>query len=405
VKKTRSARKIREPAVLLTGGHVFTPSDEFWPGDVLLRDGKILAVGEDLSSRTPPDAERLDVSGLFVAPGFIDLHTQGAGGHDVWDGTTEALAGWSLAKAREGATAFQPTTGYRDEGFDFLVEHLDRPEEFFPGARPLGVYLESPFCSIERRGGILKERVLPVSIELLDEIHRRLGDRLRMMTVAPEREHALEIIAELDRRGIVPALGHTDCDYSTALLAVEAGVTHVTHCFNTMRTMHHRTPGPLAAVLLDERVDVELITDGIHIHPAVVDLAVRLKGAGLVSVVTDSMRASGLPDGEYTFGREGRTYRVEEGAVKLPDGTLAGSTLTMIRALENVVRFTRLPLGEALAMLTSTPARAARISHRKGELKPGFDADIVVFHEDYTVHQTIVAGRTVYQHDSPKAKG
>jgi N-acetylglucosamine-6-phosphate deacetylase len=389
--------------MLLTGGHIFTPSEEFWPGEILIRGGQILAVGEDLSAQTPPDAERLDVSGLFVTPGFIDLHTQGAGGHDVWDGTTEALAGWSLAKAREGATAFMVTTGYRDEGFDFLLKHLDHAEKFFPGARPLGVYLESPFCSIERRGGILKERVLPVSIELLDEIHRRLGDKLRMMTVAPEREHALELIADLARRGIVPALGHTDCDYSTALLAIEAGVTHVTHCFNTMRSMHHRTPGPLAAVLLDGRVDVELITDGIHIHPAVVDLTVRLKGEGLVSVVTDSMRAAGLPDGEYTFGREGRTYRVEEGAVKLPDGTLAGSTLTMIRALKNTVKFSGLPLRKTLPMLTSTPARAVRVNGRKGELKPGFDADITVFHEDYTVHQTIVAGKTVYLHDSAKS--
>jgi N-acetylglucosamine-6-phosphate deacetylase len=267
------------------------------------------------------------------------------------------------------------------------------------------VYLESPFCSMERRGGILKEQVLPVSIELLDEIHARLGDKLRMMTVAPEREGALEMIAELIRRGVIPALGHTDCDYSTALLAIEAGATHVTHCFNTMRPIHHRAPGPLAAVLLDSRVDVELITDGIHIHPAVVDIAVRLKGTALVSVVTDSVRAAGLPDGKYTFGREGRTYTVEDGAVKLPDGTLAGSTLTMNRALENVMRFTGLPLGKALAMLTSTPAKAARVDDRKGELRAGFDADIAVFHEDYTVHQTIVAGKTVYLHDSVKSKG
>jgi len=403
--KARSGRKSREPATLITGGHIFTPFREFWPGELLIRGGRILAVAEDLSAETPPDAERIDVSGLFVTPGFIDLHTQGGGGHDVWDGTSEALAGWSLAKAREGTTAFQVTTGYRDEGYDFLLAHLDRVEEAFPGARPIGVYLESPFCSIEKRGGIAKEQVLPVSIELLDEIHGRLGDKLHMMTVAPEREGALEMIRELARRGIIPALGHTDCDYSTARLAIEAGVTHVTHCFNTMRTMHHRTPGPLAAVLLDERVDIELITDGIHIHPAVVDLAVRLKGTGLTSVVTDSVRAAGLPDGDYVFGREGRTYTVEDGAVRLPDGTLAGSTLTMIRALRNVMEFTGLPLGKVLPMLTSTPAKAARVDDRKGELRAGLDADVAVFHEDYTIHQTIVGGKTVYLHDSVKSKG
>ncbi|KPL01684.1 MAG: hypothetical protein AMK75_04165 [Planctomycetes bacterium SM23_65] len=385
------------PALLITGGRVFTPFDAFSPGEVLIRDGKIAAVGKDLSAETPADARRMYAKGLTVAPGFIDLHTQGGCGYDIWMGTREALEGWSRCQARHGVTSFMLTTGYKTAGYDFLTSHLDCAAV---AAKPIGVYLESPFCSMEKRGGISEERVGPVSLKLLDEIQSTLDGHLHMMLVAPEREGGVEMIAELDRRGIVPAIGHTNCTYEQAKAAVDAGATHVTHCFNAMRAFHQRDPGSLPLVLTDDRVDIELICDGFHIHPAVIRLAVQLKGTGLTSVVTDNMRVAGMPEGDYTFERMGRTLTVQGGVPRLADGTIAGSTLTMNRALGNVIDFTGLPLKDALVMLTSSPAKAVRLGDRKGELRPGFDADLVLFDENFTVHSTIVEGKTVYVKDA-----
>ena len=385
------------PAVtVISGGRVLTPFDEFSPGIVSIRDGRILAVTE-APDACPPAGEHIDATGLTVAPGFIDLHTQGGCGWDIWMGTAESLEGWSRCQARHGVTSFMLTTGYATAGYDYLREHIDRAAV---AARPLGVYLESPFCSMAKRGGISPERVGPVSVEVLDEIHADLEDDLVMMTVAPERDGALEVIAELVHRGIIAAVGHTDCTYEQAREALDAGATHVTHCFNTMRPLHHRDPGPLPLVLTDDRVDIELVVDGFHIHPAVVDFAVRTKGIHLTSVVTDNIRAAGLEQPDGTFQRMEQTIRVQDGLPRLEDGTIAGSTLTMDRALANVIRFTGLPLAEALVMLTSSPARAARIRDRKGQLKTGFDADLVLFDDDFTVHRTIVAGKTVYQKDT-----
>ena len=384
-------------SVLITGGCVLTPFEEHAHADVLMTDGKVTAVDPDLSGDAPADAERIDATGLTVAPGFIDLHTQGGCGHDVWDGTREALETWSRCSARHGVTSYLITTGYKTAGYDYMATHI---REAAVAARPLGIYLESPFCSMEKRGGISEERVGPVSIESLDEIHATLGNGLRMMTVAPEREGALDVIRELAARGIVAAMGHTNCSYEQAVKAVDAGVTHVTHCFNAMRSLHHRDPGPLPVALADDRVDIELILDGIHIHPAVIRMAVRAKGVDLTSVVTDNMRVAGLPDRPRSFERMGRTLTVEDGVPRLADGTIAGSTLTMDKALKNVIAFTGLSMREALPMLTASPARAVGAEHRKGRLEEGYDADVVIFDDDFTVHRTLVAGATVYRKDA-----
>ena len=382
-------------SLIISGGTVLTPSDEISPGTVSIRDGRIEQVGPGHGA-TSGDAETIDAQGLYVAPGFIDLHTQGGCGYDIWMGTSEALEGWSRCQATHGVTSFLLTTGYATAGYDFLCANLDRAAV---AAKPLGVYLESPFCSSAKRGGISESRVGEVSVEKLDEIHASLGDNLVMMTVAPEREGALEIIGELVNRGILAAIGHTDCSHEQALAAVEAGATHVTHCFNAMRTFHHRDPGPLPLLLTDDRVDIELILDGIHIQPPVIRMAVRTRGIERTSVITDNVRAAGLPEGELTFQRMEQTISVRGGVPRLPDGTIAGSCLTMDRALRNVIAFTGLPLNDALVMLTSSPARAMHVDQRKGRLKPGFDADLVLFDKDFTVHRTIVGGRTVYQRE------
>ena len=383
-------------ATVITGGRVLTPFDDFSPGVVSIQDGKVAGVSASVG-KCPPGVQRIDANGLIVSPGFIDLHTQGGCGYDIWMGTAEALEGWSHCQARHGVTSFMLTTGYDTAGYDFLCKNIDRAAV---AAQPIGVYLESPFCSMEKRGGISRERVGPISLAVLDEIQSTLDGSLHMMTVAPEREGAIEMIAELDRRGIIPAIGHTNCTYEQARAAVDAGATHVTHCFNAIRGFHHRDPGPLPLFLLDDRLSIELILDGFHIHPAVIDFAVRTKGIDLTSIVTDNIRAAGLAQTDGTFQRMEQTIRVENGLPRLEDGTIAGSTLTMDRALRNVIDFTALPLEQALVMLTATPAKAMRVHDRKGQLKEGFDADLVLFDDNFTVHRTLVAGKTVYVKDT-----
>ncbi len=381
-------------AILITGGRVLTPFDELPAGDVLIEGRRIAAVGKGLTSRAPGNVLRINAKGCYVAPGFIDLHTQGGCDHDVWDGTPEALEGWSRCNARHGVTSFLATTGYRTAGYVFLAENIELAGA---AAKPLGVYLESPFCSMIKRGGIGANQIGPVSIRVLDGICRKFGKNLRMMTVAPERTGALEMIRELRRRGIVAAIGHTDCTWEQALAAMDAGATHVTHCFNTMRSIHHREPGPIPALLTDPRVSIELVLDGHHIHPAVVDMAVRLKGTSRTCVVTDNMRVAGLPDGNYTFERMSRRLKVVGGVPRLDDGTIAGSTLTMDRALANVVRFTGMTVREALPMLCATPAGVVGFGNRKGQLRHGFDADVVMFDDRFNVRRTFVEGRVVYE--------
>ena len=381
-------------SILITGGRILTPFDELPGADVLIRGARIAAVGRGLARKAPKDALRIDARGCCVAPGFIDLHTQGGCDHDVWDGTREALEGWSRCNARHGVTAFLATTGYRTAGYDFLAENI---EHAGVAARPLGVYLESPFCSMIKRGGIGADQVGPVSVRVLDGICRKFGDHLRMMTVAPERKGALDMIRELKRRGIRAAIGHTDCTCEQALAAIDAGATHVTHCFNTMRSIHHRAPGPIPALLTDPRLTIELVLDGHHIHPAVINMAVRLKGVNRTCVITDNMRVAGMPDGDYTFESKGRRLRVVGGVPRLTDGTIAGSTLTMDRALANVVAFTGMTVREVMPMLTATPAGAVGFGRRKGQLKRGFDADVVIFDDAFRIRRTIVEGRVVYE--------
>ena len=388
------------PSILITRGRVITPFEEIPGADVLIRGERIEAVGRRL--RPASGAVTIDAKGCYVAPGLIDLHTQGGCGHDVWDATPESLMGWSRCNARHGVTSYLITTGYGTSGYNFMAEHIDLAGV---AAKPLGVYLESPFCSMIKRGGIDASRVGPVSMKMLDKICRKLGRSLRMMTVAPERKGAIAMIRELRRRSIIAAIGHTDCTYDQALEAMDAGATHVTHCFNTMRSLHHREPGPLPALLTDPRVTIELVLDGHHIHPAVISMAVRLRGTDHTCVITDNMRVAGLPDGNYTFEKAGREIRVTGGVPRLADGTIAGSTLTMDRALANVVKFTGLTVREALPMLTATPARAVGYGDRKGQLARGFDADVVLFNNRFEIQRTIVSGRTVYLRGKDVPKG
>jgi N-acetylglucosamine-6-phosphate deacetylase len=298
--------------------------------------------------------------------------------------------------ARFGVTSFQVTTTFEAARFPRVVE-LTR--QYPGGAQPLGIYLEGPFISQAKRGAIPPGLVSGPAADLLEEILEVGEGTLAMMAVAAERSDARGVAERLQKAGVRVALGHTDATFEEAQRFLPFAA-NVTHCFNAMRGFQHRDPGTVGAVLLAEGLPVELIADGVHVHPAALQLALRLKGPEAVSLITDAIQAAGLPDGEFRSHRHGETIRIVNGESRLADGTLAGSTLTMDRAVANMVKFTGVPLLEAVRMATLTPARAAGADKQKGSLAPGKHADLVLFSEGVKVAATVVRGEVVFRASS-----
>ncbi len=363
-------------------------------GSILVDNGVIAWIDEGEPS---VQAERtLDARGRIAAPGFIDVHIQGAGGADVLDGTPEALQTISRACARFGVTSFLGTTVYRPgQENRHLRVAAEACGQDLGGARMLGIHLEGPFISPQKRGMIQPDCVTAPAATIMDEILTAAGQRLKMMTIAPELSGGPDVIRTLKARGIVAALGHTNANYEQTRQGFDAGISHVTHLFNAMPPMHHRIPGPIVAVFERADVSVQVITDGVHIHPSMLRLAFDVIGPERFITITDAMLAAGLPDGKYTYN--GIEYESKNGTARYRDGTLIGTSLGLNQMLARLIHATGCSLTTAVKTVTENPARALGLHDRKGSLKVGYDADIVLLNEDLSVHATIVAGRVVYE--------
>ena len=383
--------------LIITAGTVITPEETLRKHGVAVRSGRIERVAPAAQLAQMPCRERIDAPRSILTPGLIDLHNQGVLGHDVWDSEAEDYAEWMRGLVRFGVTSFQVTTTFERQRFGRVVE-LTR--QYPDGARPLGIYLEGPFISPAKRGAIPPELVSQPAADLLEEILDVADGKLRMMTVAPERPDGVVVAERLREAGVRVAIGHTDATYEETQRLLPLA-SNVTHCFNAMRCFHHREPGTVGAVLLAEGLPVELIADGVHVHPAALRLALRLKGTDCTSLVTDAIQAAGLPDGEYRSHRHGETVRITDGESRTADGTLAGSTLTMDRAMGNMVKFTGVSLAEAVRMATLTPARATGADDCKGSLVPGKDADVVLLSQEFSVEATVVGGQVVFRAREP----
>jgi N-acetylglucosamine-6-phosphate deacetylase len=355
---------------------------------VVFEEGRILDVIRDpLPSDLPSDAR--DVDG-FICPGFVELQINGSFGANVGP-DPEALKRLARELPKTGTTSFLPTLVSSPVGrYQAFLEALSGTRNV-PGARILGAHLEGPFLSPVRKGAHDPANLLPIDLRLIQEL---AGSGLvRMMTLAPELPRAWEAIRLLLDNGVVPSAGHTDATYEELVGAVEAGLRTGTHLYNAMSPLVHRAPGVVGALLSDDRTSVGIIADGVHVHEAALQIAYRQKGPDALALVTDAMEAAGMPDGEYELG--GRAVRLEAGAVRLPEGTLAGSALTMDVALRNAARLLDIPMYEALRMTTSTPAAILGLP-AKGRIIPGADADLVVLSAEGEVHETLVAGRTIF---------
>lgn len=340
----------------------------------------------------------IDAGGRLLAPGFIDVHIQGAGGADALDATPEALATIAKTCARTGVTSYLATTVYKpgqeNRHLKVASECVDRD---LGGARLLGIHLEGPFISGRKRGMIQPDCLIEPTPKSLDAILSQTGDDLTMMTIAPELPGGLEMIQALVDRGIIASLGHTHATYEETLRGFDAGINHVTHFFNAMPSLHHRDPGPLGAVFERPDVTVQVIVDGVHLHPSVVRLSYAALGPERFVTITDGMQALGLPDGPYTYNN--LPYEARNGTARYQDGTLIGTALGLNEMLGRLVEFTGCSPAVAIRTVTENAASVLGLDKKTGSIRAGYDADLVLIEEDWSVHTTIVAGRVVYQAD------
>ena len=370
--------------VAVLAGRALVEGELVGPVTISVTDGRIASVG-------PPRAGGVvDASAATVVPGLIDIHTHGGAGVQVIDGLAADLARLSVFYAEHGVTGYLATVGgsraHILDGIAAVRSHIEAGHR--RGARILGIHVEGPFISPRATGAFRPESVQPPDPEFFREMLAAAGGHLRLMTIAPEGGD--EVIALAVEHGVVCSAGHSVASAEQVTRAVDAGVRSVTHLFNGMAAFHHREPGLIGVGLADERLVCELIADGVHVHPTAVRLAARAKGVTGIALVSDSIAATGLADGKYEVEEVRVTVAGRE--VRLDDGTLAGSTLTLDRAVANLARWADVPWEDAVVSATEVPARLLGMEASRGRIAVGRDADLAAFDAERRLLWTMVGG-------------
>ena len=378
--------------IALTAARLYTPLECTEQPLLLVEDGKIVEVSSRVARAIPATAELLAFDDAILAPGFVDIHIHGGAGHDVMNDDSAGLAAMERLLAAHGVTSYFPTTvtGPVDQtlsALDRLAKEIEAGEKV-NRAQPIGIHLEGPFISHARRGVHPPENLLPPTVAMFDRFWQAARGHIRMMTIAPELEGAGEVIREATRRGVCVSLGHSDADLNAARAGVAAGARHCTHGFNAMRPLDHREPGIVGAMLTDSRLTADIIADGIHLDPSIVKLFLKAKGVEGAVLITDATAATGMPDGRYRLGT--LEVEVKDGRCTA-DGKLAGSVLTMDRAVRNVMKFADWNLQDTTRLASFNPARVVGLSDR-GKIEAGCTADLVVLNPQGEVIATMIRG-------------
>lgn len=379
------AAQILQGSLVLTGGVADV-------GQVVIENGVIADVAAN-ELRYQPTA---DYGNAFIMPGLIDVHVHGIAGADVMDGSAVMLGHMARRFAAHGVTGFLPTTltaSVEDthNAIAAITDYADHPSA--EGAAVLGIHLEGPFISRAFKGMQNDSHILPPDdATLLGLLEQGRGHVMRV-SLAPELPGAAGLIRLLRDRDVYVSIAHTGASYEQAVAAAGLGASHVTHCFNAMTGLHHRKPGVVGAAMLEPDLFVELIADGIHIHPAAMRILIRMKGRERIMLVTDSLPATDMPDGMYRFG--GHDVTVAGGIAQLADGTLASSTLTMEAGVRNLVQQCGAPLQDAVHMASTTPAEAIGLGASKGKMEAGYDADLTVLDREFHAVATWIGGHPV----------
>jgi N-acetylglucosamine-6-phosphate deacetylase len=383
--------------IVIYADRAFTPYDEISDAVVVLQGSKIAAAGRRGKVDLPRGAREIHARGKTVVPGFVDVHIHGAGGHDVMEGSREALELVTATVAARGTTSLVATTvtASEKETRESVagIAHFILNTSQFPtrdlAAEILGIHFEGPFISPARRGVHPAKWILEPSSDVLSKLLAEARGTAQILTLAPELPGALDLISAARKAGLVVSLGHTDATYEQARAAIEAGASHAAHVFNAMRPFSHRGTGVIGAVLTSPGVTAELIADGVHVDEAAIRMLVELKTPERVILVSDGISATGMPDGNYRLGM--LEVKVIKGVARDAQDKLAGSTLTLDRALRNMVAL-GVPLSSALRMVTANPARQIGLRARKGVLAAGADADLVFLNDKLEVAGVMTRG-------------
>ena len=389
--------------IAITASTLFTPLERIEQPLLLMDNGSIVEVTSQARREIPKNARLVDFADGILAPGFIDLHIHGGAGHDVMEAGDGALPPVERLLASHGVSSYFPTTvtapldatlsalGRLADAIDAAERDPHPLENGKPRARPLGIHLEGPFISHKRRGVHPPENLLTPSPAAFDRFWQAARGHIRVLTIAPELPGALEVITLAASRGVCVSLGHSNADLDEARAGFAAGARHATHTFNAMRPLDHRDPGILGEVLTDPRLSAEIIADGIHVDPVIVQLFLKAKGPEAAVLITDATAATGMPDGRYHLGS--LEVEVKDGKCMVGD-SLAGSVLTMDRAVRNIVQFAQWELQQAVRLATLNPARVAGVKNG-GSLQAGAPADLVVLSPGGEVRKIIIRGAAI----------
>ncbi len=387
----------------IINGKIITPYRIIRNGVVLVEDGQIVGIEpEDVLFK---NAKVLDAKGMYVSPGFIDLHTHGAGGHDFMDGTVDAFLGAVEMHASHGTTSLVPTTltSRMDELKHTLSIFREASEKNKNGSQMLGLHLEGPYFSMKQCGAQDPKYIHDPDPHEYEPIISESKDIIIRWSAAPELNGSMAFGRFLAQHGILPSIAHTDAIYEDVIQAFENGFTHMTHLYSAMSGVSRRNAfryaGVIESAFLIDEMTVEIIADGVHLPPSLLQLIYKNKGASRIALVTDSMRAAGMPEGTSILGSlaDGQHVLVEDGVAKLPDRTaFAGSVATADRLVRNMVNLAGVSLVEAVQMITSTPAKICNVFQKKGSISIGKQADLVIFDQNIDVKTTLINGRVIF---------
>jgi N-acetylglucosamine-6-phosphate deacetylase len=384
---------------VFTASRLYTPEQEIVNPLLVVEDGLISEVSTRSEKEISRNISLVDFGDAVLAPGFVDIHIHGGAGLDAMRALPSELPRLGKFLTTHGVTGYFPTTVAAPldatcAALGRLADAIETAATTTSGhpvqARPLGLHLEGPFLSHKRRGVHPPENLVAPTVDIFERLWQAARGHVRMLTIAPEIPGAMGVIAEAARRNVCVSIGHSDAEMPVAQDAVTAGARHATHTFNAMRPLDHRDPGIIGEVLSDDRLSADIIVDGIHVAPPVVKVFLQAKGYERAVLITDAISATGMPDGRYQLGPI--EVDVKDGKCT-SNGSLAGSVLTMDRAVRNVTKFSHWSLRDAVRAATLNPARAAGLSARHGALTPGAFADFTVLSATGEVLKTIVGGR------------
>ncbi len=375
---------------------IITPFRIVENGVIVIAGSQIGNMGKVSDVNLSADMKTFDLKGKTVSPGFIDLLVHGGGGMGFADDSDESIKIISDFFFSHGTTGM--LASLFSKKIDLLKKDVDRIatySEMHPDSNIWGIHMEGPFINPKIKGAHKIEYLWEPNVDSWNELNESARGSIKIMTIAPELKGNIDVIRAAASQGVVPSIGHTLALYDDIEKAIDNGAAHVTHMFNAMRSFHHREAGIMVAALLRNELKVELIADGIHVDPIVMKLLHNIKGSGGIILVTDAIRACGMPDGDYHFMDQ--KIIVKEKKAFLEDGTLAGSTLTMEDAVRNMVKLVGVPITDAIRMASLNGAKVLGLEHQKGILAVGKDADLVVMDDDFNVHATIYEGNVKYQ--------